>query len=275
MADPVEEESMSISRIGVRMVLGGTTALGLLAILPSVSAQAAGGATGYDISYPQCSGTSLGSTPSLNGSFDILGVNDGIVYSANPCLAAQYKWATGANLSFYANTADPGPSSSYWPKGQTANGVTCPSQKSYRIGTTAYNDCSYLYGWDAAANSFGDAEAAAGSTAATSAQWWLDVESANSWTRSYAANIADIQGGADFFSKHSAAGGGIYTNSSSWRSITGDTTQFAAYPWWYPTGQGSQGTAITDCAAPDVLGGTHIRYTQYLSNGFDADYDCG
>ncbi len=75
---------MSVSRIGVRMVLAGTTALGLLTVLASVSAQAAQGQTGFDISYPQCSGSSLGSAPSLNGTFDILGVNDGIVYSAYP-----------------------------------------------------------------------------------------------------------------------------------------------------------------------------------------------
>ncbi|HET6963779.1 MAG TPA: hypothetical protein VFH58_03340 [Acidimicrobiales bacterium] len=265
---------MGLSRIGVRMVLAGTAALGLLTVLPPVTANAAAGDTGYDISYPQCSGSSVGSTPASTGAFDILGVNDGIVYSANPCLAAQYKWATGATVSFYANTADPGPSSSHWPKGQTRNGVLCPNQKRYTIGSTAYNNCSYVYGWNAAQDSFNDASKAAGSSAAVSAQWWLDVESANSWTRSTTANIADIQGGLDYFSKNSAAGGGIYTNSSSWSSITGSTTSFSQYPWWYPTGQGSATTAISDCSARSILGG-HIRYTQYSSNGFDTDYDCG
>ncbi len=266
---------MNMRRIGIRMGLSGVAAVAMLTVVPSVSAQAAQGQTGYDISYPQCSGGSI-STPQSTGAFDILGVNDGIVYSANPCLAAEYSWAKVVSVSFYANTANPGPSSSHWPKGQTENGVTCPNQKSYRIGTTAYNDCSYVYCWNAAQDSFNDAVSAAGTTVAKSAQWWLDVESANSWTRSYAANIADIQGGAAFFSQNSAAGGGIYTNSSSWSSITGSTKQFATYPWWYPTGQGSAATATADCSAPDILGtGGGIRYTQYASGGFDADYDCG
>src|SRR3954454_12450145 len=100
-----------------------------LVVLTPVSALAAkkppkgrgdAGATGYDVSYPQCGGA-LPPSPS----FGIVGVNNGIVYSSNPCLASQYAWAvnatstTGPKVSFYANTANPGPSSSHWPTGAT------------------------------------------------------------------------------------------------------------------------------------------------------------
>jgi len=164
------------------------------------TAHASAGQTGYDISSPQCSGTALGATPSSHGSFDILGVNAGVVYSPNPCLAAQYEWATGppaAAVSFYANTADPGPQSRHWPAGQ-ASPRPCPVAKHYRTGTKLFADCSYDYGWNAAASSFTGAVNATPSGVPASAQWWLDVESANSWTSDRTANIADIQGGLDY-----------------------------------------------------------------------------
>ncbi len=74
--------------------------------------------TGYDVSYPQCGGP----LPA-NVLFGIVGVNDGIVYSANPCLAAELSWAEAYEPAaiLYANTADPGPAlSSHWPTGQTS-----------------------------------------------------------------------------------------------------------------------------------------------------------
>jgi hypothetical protein len=251
-------------------------ACAVLALVPVLAASAAVGAHGYDISYPQCSRVSSLPAPD---SFDILGANDGIVYSANPCLGAEYGWATAgaaAVVSFYANTGNPGPTSSHWPKGQTANGVNCPSQRNYRVGTTAYNDCTYLYGWDAAANSLFSAEEAVGVTAAASAQWWLDIESANSWSRSTAANIDDIQGAVDYLTQNTATSAGsyvgIYTNSSSWSSITASTKVFAGYPYWYPGATAT--TAPSFCTAASVTGG-HIRYVQYVSNNLDNDYDCG
>jgi hypothetical protein len=188
-------------------------------------------------------------------------------------LAAEYGWAISgtAAVSFYANTGNPGPTSSHWPKGQTAHGYTCPSQRTYRVGTTAYNDCSYLYGWDAAANSLSSAQGVLG-TGAASAQWWLDIESANSWTRSTTANINDIQGALDYLTQNTATSVGIYTNSSSWSSITGSTQGFAAYPYWYPGATAT--TAPSFCTTTSVTGG-HIRYVQYVSNNIDNDYDCG
>ena len=68
-------------------------------------------ATGYDVSYPQCNKALPSAT------FGIVGVNGGIVFSANPCLGtgdgpSELAWAQRADNhapSFYANTADPGP----------------------------------------------------------------------------------------------------------------------------------------------------------------------
>jgi hypothetical protein len=158
------------------------------------------GATGYDVSFPQCS-TALPSSPL----FGIVGVNDGMAYTPNPCLAREYAWAeassstTTPKVSFYANTADPGPTSSHWPAGQTSPKVcTTPS--------TLTTSCSYDYGWNAAANSYSDAVQVAGSAAA-SAPWWLDIETANSWTSDPTNNIADIQGALDYLTTAASQGG--------------------------------------------------------------------
>jgi hypothetical protein len=87
--------------------------------------------TGYDISYPQCGGP----FPS-NVLFGIVGVNNGIVYSGNPCLGAgsrpsELAWAERYEQPaiLYANTANPGPApSSHWPAGQSFPRVCDPAR---------------------------------------------------------------------------------------------------------------------------------------------------
>ena len=101
--------------VGSRVAAVGALLAGLQLLSPlgAVSALAAPATTGtgYDVSYPQCS-TSLPTRPG----FGVVGVNDGRAYTANPCLATQYRWAAGAtsavqpHVSFYVNTGNPGPS---------------------------------------------------------------------------------------------------------------------------------------------------------------------
>ena len=239
--------------------------------------------TGFDVSYPQC-GRSFPS----NVLFGIVGVNDGIVYSANPCLgtgagpselawAERYDGAGGASL--YANTADPGPAlSHHWPSGQTDNGSYCDPAN---LDSAA---CAYDYGWNAAANSYQDAvnayiqigrlPAGATSTPKTN-QWWLDVESANSWETNTTHNVADLQGAVDYL--HLAKGVplasiGIYANASDWNTITGNTTAFAALPYWRP-GAGGNTNAQSFCGKPGVTG-EPVLLSQYLTGGLDGDARC-
>src|SRR5258706_3139863 len=138
---------------------------------------------GYDVSYPQC-----GQPLPSSSLFGIVGVNNGIVYSANPCAGTELAWAQQAANhapAFYANTADPGPAySSHWPTGQTTPETCDPAANN----STA---CSYDYGWNAAKDSFADAVVAeqqsngtsvqTATSAAAQAPWWLDVETGNSW----------------------------------------------------------------------------------------------
>src|SRR5712691_9255677 len=104
---------------------------------------------GYDISWPQC-GAAYPASPA----FGIVGVNKGIVFSPNPCLASEVTWAGGSKAQLYANTGNPGPAlSTHWPKGQTSPRFCDPAN-----ADTA--DCAFDYGYNAAADSYADAVAA-------------------------------------------------------------------------------------------------------------------
>jgi len=234
-------------------------------------------ATGYDISYPQCGGLFP-----TNVLFGIVGVNDGIVYSANPCLgsgdgASELAWAEQYQQPaiLYANTANPGPAlSSHWPSGQTAPRFCDPANADSA-------DCAYDYGWNAAADSYRDAVNAyisIGKQQAGAAQtpqpneWWLDVEIANSWEANTTNNIAALQGEIDYLKTQGVSTVGFYANSSDWQTITGNTTTFSAYPSWR-AGGGSQTGAQSYCATAGFTGGP-TKYSQYTAGGYDADVRC-
>ena len=233
--------------------------------------------TGYDVSYPQCGGA----LPT-NVSFGMVGVNDGIVYSANPCLGAgdgssELAWGERyeAVPILYANTADPGPAlSSHWPSGQATPEVCDASQPDSR-------GCSYDYGWKAAADSYRDAVNAyisLGQLPVSAAQtpqpneWWLDVESANSWESNTSNNISALEGEVAYLQSQGVTAIGFYANANDWQTITGGTSAFSGLPSWHPGG-GSQRTASSFCGTSGVTGGP-TRYSQYASGGFDADMRC-
>jgi hypothetical protein len=239
--------------------------------------RAGGSPTGYDVSYPQC-----GASLPTNVSFAMVGVNDGIVYRANPCLGtgdgtSELAWAERYEPVpiLYANTGDPGPAlSSHWPSGQTAPEVCDASQPDSSA-------CSYDYGWNAAADSYRDAVGAyvslgqlpAGATQTPQAnEWWLDVESANSWETNTANNVSELQGEVAYLQSEGVTSIGFYANASDWKTITGGTTAFASLPSWRP-GASSQRVAQTYCGTTGVTGGA-TEYSQYAAGGFDADLRC-
>ncbi len=269
-------EDAALSRTPLVVVLLAALALGL----PGLAAASSGGAgarspTGYDISFPQCGGPFP-----TNVLFGIVGVSNGIVFSANPCLGAgdgpsELAWAEQYEPAaiLYANTADPGPAlSSHWPTGQTA--------PQYCDGSDSIA-CSYDYGWNAAADSYRDAVKAyislgklpAGATQTPQPnQWWLDVESANSWESNTANNVAALQGEVAYLQSQGASSVGFYATASDWQTITGGTTVFSSYSSWR-RGIGGRITAQSYCGTTGVTGGP-IEYSQYRSSGFDADVRC-
>jgi hypothetical protein len=223
-------------------------------------------ARGYDISWPQC-GSALPSNPA----FGIVGVNKGIVFSVNPCLATEIAWGGGTAAQLYANTGNPGPGlSSHWPNGQSSPRI-CDAQNN----DTA--DCAFDYGYNAAADSYADAVAAyqslrlSGSPAGTT--WWLDVETSNSWRSNTSLNVAALQGEAAYLTSVAhVARLGIYSTSYQWGVIAGSSTAFNAYTSWV-AGVGSQKNAQSQCGGTGFTGGG-VSLAQYAFNGFDADLRC-
>ena len=270
------------------LLVAALTVAGCLLAFPTVSAAkgkpgggGGGGSqpTGYDISYPQCGGAFPSSVL-----FGIVGVNDGIVYSPNPCLgtgdgASELAWAEqydgkGAAI-LYANTADPGPAlSTHWPNGQTSPQICDPALPD----STA---CSYDYGWYAAADSYqdtvnayiqlGELQPGAAQTPQPNA-WWLDVETANSWETNTANNVADLQGEVAYLQSQGVTSIGFYASASAWQTITGATTAFSSFPSWQP-GSRRQATAQSYCGTIGVTGGP-VALSQYFSGGLDADIRC-
>lgn len=225
----------------------------------------------YDVSYPQC-GQVLPAAPETS----IVGVNDGIVFSSNPCLSSEAAWGQGHGLQLYANTGDPGPAySSHWPTGGQASPENCTT------GAQNATACSYDYGYNAAVNSFQDAAAQTANPA--SATWWLDVETGNSWetlesgygqSAPYQANdVAALQGEVAGLQSEGVTTVGFYSTSYQWGQITGGTgSTFGADPAWL-AGYTSQSQAQSGCASTSFTGGP-VTFTQYQSNGLDADYPC-
>ena len=74
---------------------------------------------GYDISWPQCGGT----YPAKPYDFGIVGVNDGLSYTTNPCFDSEWAWA-GAGGSVYLNVNSPtGPNTTIDSTGPAGNCV--------------------------------------------------------------------------------------------------------------------------------------------------------
>lgn len=227
---------------------------------------------GYDVSYPQCGST----LPA--GSFGLVGVDGGRPYDVNPCLATEIDWATTTGSpAYYVNTADPGPTkSTHWPKGQRSPQV-CGAGS---LNSTA---CSYDYGWNAARDSYARAAAAAtsvGAPAVSSATWWLDVETGNSWesvdsretATHYANDTAALKGMRGYLRAKGVRTVGVYSTIHQWNQITGGAS-LAKAPVWY-AGVGGPSSAGVRCASRYSFTGGPVRLTQYRRGGFDADNAC-
>ena len=232
---------------------------------------------GYDISYPQCSG----SYPS-NPLFGIVGVNGGVANNANRCLSGELHWAHDTPgqkrpnqppLSLYIDTGNPGGHQvADWP----SDGTT-PAYGSCNGLLT--NACSDLYGEQRAAYSY-RLVAAPDSVAAKVAPWWLDVELTASWAGTYQLNIAALQGFIAGLRKAGATGPiGIYSTSAQWKEITGLTAQTTPtafngqLPDWVA---GTEATLTQAQQACNSGGFTGVAPTlaQYRIGQLDADLRC-
>lgn len=222
-------------RWAVRFAAAGGASLVLLAV-SQVPAEAAasdpysGGGYGYDVSYPQCSGTSTTFNPSGDGySFAIIGIGDGRPFTANSCAAAAVTAAADAgiaNIALYFNTGYAGAyarSISSTCIGEVGNDpvfgglskhALSQAQQAWEIG------CSEaLFAQNFYANNL--------SGLPSPTMWWADVETGNSWSTNTSLNDFTLEG-LSYEMQYPPTGylvppggGGFYSYNSAWNKIAG------------------------------------------------------
>jgi hypothetical protein len=170
-----------------------------------------GGATGYDISWPQCTSRTSAQTKLLPAPppYAIVGVNNGTIGTLNSCFAAEVAWA-GKDLSVYL-ILQPAPGGKPVPFEATGPEAACASTSSECEG--------YDWGYNYAETDIAFVKA----QGADPKVWWLDVETAEGWPTSASlqpVNAAIIQGALAAI-KHAGGVGGIYCTWYQWGEITG------------------------------------------------------
>lgn len=227
---------------------------------------------GSDVSWPQCNRT-LPKPPA----FAVVGVNNGLANTTNPCLATELAWAakstggTGQPLvALYVNTANPGLAGSWWPSSNSYGGATVANPYGTCAGA-ADAACAYIYGY---AKAYDDVNSR-GVNRPDSFLWWLDVESDNSWSTELAANRADLEGMTTYFR---SVGGdvGLYASPGQWASIAGTVpagSNLYALKSWLP-GATSVSMAKSKCSASPLTSGGKVTMAQFVSAGVDYDYSC-
>jgi hypothetical protein len=212
----------------------------------------AAGATGYDISWPQCGGSYPGGPIGLG----IIGANDGKAFTQNPCLASEAAWA-GQPAAIYMNLNSPPTGSTQALSGPAGTCVVTDT------GCLAYN-----YGYNAAVASFTYATA----SGASAGVWWLDVETANTWDSNPANNDLTIKGALDALGADGVLAG-IYSTGYQFGIIAGGYAP--ATPVWMATG-GDITDATAACTSGHSFGGGTTWLAQYGTSGvpFDQDLAC-
>lgn len=228
---------------------GGTTANteSLLSGRPFVAS--ALGITGWDISWPQCPTNEV---PSGQVAFAVIGISGGRPFTENECFLQQFSWAVQNSQStpqIYVNIAG------------LKDGWTDPTCAATDLPCNAY-----YYGKAAAVY----AEATAKRYDADSPIWWLDVETANSWSTDQFLNDR-VVGGAIEYLKATGHRVGIYSTPRVWNLLMGSYAP--GVPVW-TAGADDLQTAPARCSSAYAFGGGQVLMVQYVSEHLDANFSC-
>ncbi len=252
---------MSITRYEIRMKSKIFAVVAIATFLP-VLALAAGSypstTTGYDISY-----NASAPYPSTPFGFGVVGVTHGKAFTYNTSLADEYTWAkqgSATSPTLYMNLNAPVGSTA---KSNESGPVACPKGKAGGI-CQAHN-----YGWNAAQDAYNYAT----QQGATATTWWLDIETANSWSGSLATNQATIQGAIDFLNGKGITVG-AYSTPGMWSAIVGSWTP--GIPEWFAKGLTTQQDAASACSNTSFTGGTLwlVQFIDKTISSVDQDYSC-
>jgi len=236
------------------------------------------GATGFDISWPQC-GPPVNLPPAAP--VTVVGVNGGMSHNAagtditrNPCLGAEAAWA-GQGMTVYINVDGV-------PDGDP------PAAASGPAGVCAMNDLlcqGYNWGWDVAVRSVASAHA----QGLFPTVWWLDVEAPCKFSGSNAplwrcgglqdlpSNVLVVQGALDGLHANGMIAG-IYSTFLQFPAAVGPNYS-PGVPIWIATVPADAAQWAADCSNLGLrFGGGRPWLIQWLGGssptGFDQDYAC-
>ncbi len=178
------------------------------------------GTNGYDVSYPQCPGTTAPSAASgTTYTFAIIGIGGGRPFTSNTCASAETATATGSgitNISYYFNTGY---------AGAYAKSILKPCATEAASGADGVfaGLAGHALKADQQAWEIGCSEALyAQDNAPTVAptMWWADVETGNSWSTNTTLNDFTLDG-LSYQMQTGGAIGGFYSYGSAWNKIAG------------------------------------------------------
>ena len=221
------------------------------------------GATGYDISWPQCGGSYPPSSQVA-----VVGANDGRALTDNPCLSSEAAWA-GSGLDLYMNLNSPVSDDSTDRSGPAG---TCNGNA---------NCLAYNYGYNAAKATL----ALVGQDGLTPRMWWLDIETVGGCSRSFptagngywscnqSLNSLTIQGALDAI-RATGETVGIYCTNYQWGIITGGYSPTGgAPPNWLAGDNASPPSSWCD-GSHDFAGGAPWLLQLWPSQNYDKDEAC-
>lgn len=233
-----------------KMILSLGTVFATIIFMSGMAAaqgQYVSGSTGVDIGWPNCN-ASVGVE-----SFGIVGVSDGTGYSTNPCFSQQGK-DFPLNLSLYVNTG--------WDSKSSHISATTP-----RTCAKGDSNClAYNYGYNAGLYAYNVAKTAG----VSSATWWLDVETINTWSRNTIQNQNSLQGEHDALVANGIGTVGVYSTTAQWKTITGSWQN--NWPSWGATTWTTAAQAQTYCTGHQFTGGPSYLM-QYTPKNAKLDQD--
>ena len=213
------------------------------------------GSIGYDVSFPQC-GSAL---PAQPYPFAMVGVTGGRAFTQNPCLRAQYSWASasGRPPGLYINTKYPA-------------GTTIGQRDTGPAGTCASTDTrcqSYNYGYKTAQDAVAYAKTQGVVDVST---WWLDVETENTWSADKAMNAVVLGAAIDYLKSQNYTVG-IYSTAFQWSIIAGSYSP--GLPLW--VAGGTDQTHAQQLCSTGAFGGGEVQIVQFVATPASKDLVCG
>lgn len=215
------------------------------------------GTHGYDVSWPQCSGSDARNMPPGSPAYVILGLTDVADHSVNPCLGSQVGWAKGHGVRVGAYLVASYPSNAQLASAGAGLFGNCGA----RIRCRLRND---------GAQQAHDAVATMIHAGVPAPRVWIDVElrRIDPWSHNTHRNAAVLQGIVRGLRVAHVAGG-VYTTAYQWGRIAG--TYHLDLPNWLPSGDPVPAHAQALCRATATGGLTWlVQYTREL----DSDLTC-